>query len=112
MGGPVGGIVFTGVFAAGQVYVLWSRVTNPLHFHLVGLPPMDMLDEVAKAWQDAGMDVNKCLRRAVEVTGDWLYTDAANPKGQQICFANHVTPSTLMTTPSSQRCSGFTGTRR
>ena len=65
-----------GVFAAGQVYVLWSRVTNPLHFHLVGLPPKDMLDEVAKAWQDAGMDVDKCFRRAMDVTGDWMYTDA------------------------------------
>ena len=52
-----------GVFAAGQVYVLWSRVTNPLHFHLVGLPPADMLDEVAKAWQKAGFDVEKCLQK-------------------------------------------------
>ena len=66
-----------GVFAAGQVYVLWSRVTNPLHFHLVGLPPLDMLDEVAQAWRDAGMDVDKCFKRAVDVTGDWMYTDAA-----------------------------------
>ena len=66
-----------GVFAAGQVYVLWSRVTHPLHFHLVGLPPLDMLDEVAKAWQDAGMDVNTCFRKAVEATGDWTYTDSA-----------------------------------
>ena len=30
-----------GVFALGQVYVLWSRVTNPKLFQAVGIPPAD-----------------------------------------------------------------------
>ena len=68
-----------GVFALGQVYVLFSRVTDPLHLALVGrhydvcsmshprshdapavfyvhiivrgLPPADLLEEVAAAWE-------------------------------------------------------------
>jgi hypothetical protein len=58
---------FEGVFAHGQVYVLWSRVTDPLNFHLVGLPPVDMLEDVARAWAAAGLDVDECMTSAVEV---------------------------------------------
>ena len=68
---------FEGVFAAGQVYVLWSRVTKSMNFHLVGLPPLDMLDEMAKAWQKAGYNVNQCFQKAVDVTNDWIYTPAS-----------------------------------
>ena len=32
------------VFALGQLYVLWSRVTNPKLFKAVGIPPEDLLD--------------------------------------------------------------------
>lgn len=46
-----------GIFAQGQVYVLVSRVTDPRNFHLLGLPPIDMLEEVANAWRAAGLDV-------------------------------------------------------
>ena len=46
-----------GIFAQGQVYVLVSRVTDPRNFHLLGLPPLDMLEEVAAAWRVAGLDV-------------------------------------------------------
>ena len=54
-----------GMFALGQLYVLWSRVTDPKLFHAVGLPPADMLDEVATAWSEAGLDVDACLAAAV-----------------------------------------------
>ena len=51
-----------GIFAQGQVYVLVSRVTDPRNFHLVGLPPIDMLEDVAKAWRAAGLDVGIMFR--------------------------------------------------
>ena len=65
-----------GVFAYGQVYVLFSRVTDPTLLKLIGVPPADLLDDVAKAWQARGLDVNKCFRDACSVTGEWEYTDA------------------------------------
>ena len=42
-----------GVFALGQVYVLISRVTDPVNMQLVGLPPMDLLPDIYAAWQAA-----------------------------------------------------------
>ena len=43
-----------GVFAHGQLYVLVSRVADPENFCLVGLPPKDLLDDVARAWEAKG----------------------------------------------------------
>ena len=37
-----------GVFAAGSLYVLISRVTDPRNLELIGLPPADLLDDVAE----------------------------------------------------------------
>ena len=65
-----------GVFALGQVYVLSSRVTDPAHFQLVGLPPEDLLEEVALAWKQAGHDVDVCFAMAAAVTSEWEYTPA------------------------------------
>jgi hypothetical protein len=62
-----------GVFAHGQIYVLSSRVTDPRNFHAVGLPPKDLLEEVARAWRDAGLDVEACFEKAASVTGEWEY---------------------------------------
>ena len=38
-----------GVFALGQVYVLWGRVTDPKLFRAIGLPPDELLDDVVTA---------------------------------------------------------------
>ena len=62
-----------GVFAYGQIYVLVSRVTDPMNFQLIGMPPADMMDEVAIAWRAEGLDVVECLRRATTVTAEWIY---------------------------------------
>ena len=66
-----------GVFAVGQVYVLISRVTDPANFHLIGLPPKDLLPEVCAAWQRAGYDVVECLRLACDVTNEFKYVPDA-----------------------------------
>ena len=72
-----------GMFALGQLYVLWSRVTDPNLFHGVGLPPSDRLGDVARAWAATGLDVHACFAAAVKVSGDWAYT--ASPAGVDPC---------------------------
>ena len=57
-----------GVFAHGQIYVLVSRVTDPDLFRAVGLPPQDLLEEVARALVAAGHDVDNVFSRAASVT--------------------------------------------
>ena len=78
MGGKVLGCL-EGTFAHGQVYVLISRVTDPRNLCLVGLPPADLLDEVAEAWAAHGLDVDACFTTAAGVSGDWEYTAAGSP---------------------------------
>ena len=58
----------------GQVYVLFSRVTDPRHLELIGMPPEDILEDVCRAWERDGQDVVECLRRATTVTNEWVYS--------------------------------------
>ena len=58
-----------GMFAHGQIYVLISRVTDDEHFVAVGLPPMDLLDDVAAALLALGADVDEVLTKAAGVVG-------------------------------------------
>ena len=58
----------------GQVYVLFSRVTDPRHLELIGMPPEDILEDVCHAWERDGLDVVECLRRATTVTNEWVYS--------------------------------------
>ena len=62
-----------GIFAAGQLYVLASRVTDDRNLELIGLPPFDLLEDVAQAWREAGYDVDEQFKQAVTVTGEWTY---------------------------------------
>ena len=73
-----------GVFALGQVYVLFSRVTVPQNCQLVGIPPKDLIDEVAEALRTAGFDVDACFKRAATVTGEWVYTPGDGPVSTRI----------------------------
>ena len=45
-----------------------------MNFEFVGLPPADLLDEVAAAWAACGCDVDACFRKACAVTNEWRYT--------------------------------------
>ena len=38
-----------GIFAAGQCYTQTSRATDPRKYHAIGVPPADLLDNVAAA---------------------------------------------------------------
>ena len=62
-----------GIFALGQVYVLISRVTDPANFHLVGVPPKDLLEAVAAALRGVGLDCDEVFNRAVGVSNEWRY---------------------------------------
>ena len=60
-----------GVLALGQIYVLASRVTDPANLFFVGLPPKDLLADVAQAWTAAGLEPNACFEAAAAVTQEW-----------------------------------------
>ena len=86
--------VLEGIFAQGQVYVLISRVPasrrakrasgvlllvrsvriciacrqqDPRNFELLGLPPLDMLEEVAEAWRQANLDASYKLKAMLDI---------------------------------------------
>ena len=84
-----------GVFAMGQVYVLVSRCTDPQNFLLVGLPPKDLLEDLAATLIKRGIDVDKYFRGACSVTREWVY-DKEKPLLKdriQVKFNNeHTTP--------------------
>ena len=55
------------------MYVLISRVTDPKNFHLIGVPPRDVLEDVAAALIAEGVDVDQFFENACKVTGEWEY---------------------------------------
>ena len=73
-----------GVFAMGQVYVMASRVVKPRDFQLIGIPPKDLIDRVARALQAAGHDVDTCFKRAASVTDEWSYSLGDEPVSSRI----------------------------
>ena len=65
----------------GQVYVLVSRVTDPQNFVLVGVPPKDLLEDIAAALLGQGVDVDEYFEDARSVTREWVYDrEAARPR--------------------------------
>ena len=56
-----------------QVYVLISRVTDPKNFYLIGVPPRDLIEDVAAALIAEGIDVDQFFENACKVTGEWEY---------------------------------------
>ena len=76
----------------GQVYVLISRSTDPANFHLVGIPPKDLVFLVEAAWQAAGLNVDECWARAVSVTGEWVYDPSSPERLHQKHLAERTVP--------------------
>ena len=83
--------VLEGVFAQGQIYVLISRVTDPRNFELLGVPPIDLLEQVCMAWREAGLDMNECLRKCVTITNEFEYVE-----GQEL-LKNKIRPRNMKT---------------
>jgi hypothetical protein len=81
-----------GVFAQGQVYVLNSRCTDPANFHLVGIPPKDLVLLVEEAWRAAGMNVDECWEKACSVTGEWVYDPSSPLRLQQKHLEERTVP--------------------
>ncbi len=59
-----------------------GRVTDPRNFALVGVPPKDLMEEVALAWRQAGLDPVECLRKCTMVTTEFVY-DEQEPSFQR-----------------------------
>ncbi len=57
----------------GQLYVLISRVTGPNNFNLIGIPPRDLLEDVAEALMRERLDVEEYFNKMCAVTKDWGY---------------------------------------
>ena len=53
--------------------MLISRVTDPANFALVGLPPFDLLEDLAKALREKGLDIDQVFERAVTCSSEFIY---------------------------------------
>jgi len=53
--------------------VLISRVTDPANFALVGLPPFDLLEDLARALREKGLDIDQVFERAVTCSSEFIY---------------------------------------
>ena len=53
--------------------MLISRATDPVNVVLIGVPPRDLVEDVARGVYAAGLDVDEFFRRACSVTNEWEY---------------------------------------
>ena len=53
--------------------MLVSRVTDPANVCLVGLPPWDILDDLAAALRAKGLDVHQVFERSVKCSNEFIY---------------------------------------
>ena len=66
---------------------------------LVGMPPKDLIDVVATAWREAGLDVDECFLRAASVTNEWKYVAScsgnANTRASERISSKWVSEQTI-----------------
>ena len=85
-----------GIFAQGQVYVLVSRGTDPRNFHLLGLPLVDMLEEVAKAWRAAGLALAQGPEHMASEDDDAWLKPYDHESGQEQRMRDYLTWETAL----------------
>ena len=52
----------------------WLRQgSDPANFALVGLPPFDLLDDLAKALREKGLDIDLVFERAITCSSEFIY---------------------------------------
>ena len=83
------------------MYVLVSRVTDPANFCLVGLPPWDILEELATALRAQGLDVDQVFERSVKCSNEFIY-DPCRSGGLKDRFAQKF--NSQRTIPITWRC--------
>ncbi len=45
------------------------------NFACVGVPPVDLIEDVALAWREAGLDPVECMRKCASVTMEFTYDE-------------------------------------
>ena len=50
-----------------------SQVTDPANLALVGLPPFDLLDELATALRAKGLDIDEVFQKSVSCSKEFIY---------------------------------------
>ena len=48
-------------------------LTGSGNFELLGIPPVDLLEEVVAAWEQAGLNAIELLQRSCEITREFTY---------------------------------------
>lgn len=81
--------------------MLVSRVTVPSNFCLVGLPPFDILDDLAAALRASGLDVDQVFENAVKASGEFIY-DPCRSGGLRARFAQRYQKDRAV--PITWRC--------
>ena len=77
----------------GQVYVLVSRCTDGANFNLIGIPPVDLIEDVATALKKAGLDADTVFRTSTSVSQEWDYDAVAtNNKFRQKRIEERTVP--------------------
>ena len=51
-------------------------MTDPKNFLLIGLPPRDLLEDIAAAVVRAGKDPDHFFQKSLSVTREWVYDPA------------------------------------
>ena len=69
------------------------------NFALVGVPPVDLIEDVVLAWAQAGLDPVVCMRMCAAVTEEYVYDE----KEELVCRRFHPKTVNSKTLPVRNR---------